>query len=152
MNKRKFLSFLAVIATLSGLSIALSSCVWLNQGDSSIISTLPEDSSSEKVLPPNVRDSTSEELGHQHYYTVRYDYPTCTKTGMAYYTCACGDSYEEVIETSPHLYENGVCYTCGKEFDMNSDEGAHYHYGKYPMCGYCTNFFGFYQEDLMDKK
>ena len=45
-----------------------------------------------------------------------------------------------------------ICYTCGKEFDMNSDEGAHYHYGKYPMCGYCTNFFDFYQEDLMDKK
>ena len=45
-----------------------------------------------------------------------------------------------------------ICYTCGKEFDMNSDEGAHYHYGEYPMCGYCTNFFGFYQEDMMDKK
>ena len=45
-----------------------------------------------------------------------------------------------------------VCYTCGKEFDMNSDEGAHYHYGKYPMCGYCSNFYGFYKEDLMDKK
>ena len=132
MNKRKFLSFLAVIATLSGLSIALSSCVWLNQGDSSIISTLPEDSSSEKVPPPNVRDSTSEELGHQHYYTVRYDYPTCTKTGMAYYTCACGDSYEEVIETSPHLYENGVCYTCGKVDNIEylqftlSEDGTYY--------------------------
>ena len=36
-----------------------------------------------------------------------------------------------------------VCYTCGKEFDMNSDEGAHYHYGEYPMCGYCSNFYGF---------
>ncbi len=45
-----------------------------------------------------------------------------------------------------------VCYTCGKEFDMNSDEGAHYHYGKYPMCGYCSNFYGFYKEELMDKK
>lgn len=45
-----------------------------------------------------------------------------------------------------------ICYTCGKKFDMNSDEGAHYHYGEYPMCGYCTNFFGFYQEDMMDKK
>ena len=32
------------------------------------------------------------------------------------------------------------------------DEGAHYHYGKYPMCGYCSNFYGFYKEDLMDKK
>lgn len=45
-----------------------------------------------------------------------------------------------------------TCYTCGKEFDMNSDEGAHYHYGEYPMCGYCTNFFGFYKEDMMDNK
>ena len=27
------------------------------------------------------------------------------------------DKKEEKIE---------VCYTCGKEFDMNSDEGAHY--------------------------
>ena len=45
-----------------------------------------------------------------------------------------------------------VCYTCGKKFDMNADEGAHYHYGEYPMCGYCTNFFGFYEEDLMDNK
>ena len=53
------------------------------------------------------------------------------------------DQKEEKIE---------VCYTCGKEFDMNSDEGAHYHYGKYPMCGYCSNFYGFYKEDLMDKK
>jgi len=35
---------------------------------------------------------------------------------------------------------------------MNTDEGAHYHYGEYPMCGYCTNFFGFYEEDLMDNK
>lgn len=53
------------------------------------------------------------------------------------------DKNEEKIE---------ICYTCGKEFDMNSDEGAHYHYGEYPMCGYCSNFFGFYKEELMDKK
>ena len=30
---------------------------------------------------------------------------------------ANSDKKEEKIE---------VCYTCGKEFDMNSDEGAHY--------------------------
>lgn len=41
-----------------------------------------------------------------------------------------------------------ICYTCGKEFDMNNDEGAHYHYGEFPMCGYCSNFYGFYKEDL----
>lgn len=45
-----------------------------------------------------------------------------------------------------------VCYTCGKEFDMNADELAHYHYGEYPMCGYCTNFFGFYKEDMYKDK
>ena len=61
-----------------------------------------------------------------------------------------GGGYPEPKEEKEEKIE--VCYTCGKEFDMNSDEGAHYHYGKYPMCGYCTNFFGFYQEDLMDKK
>ena len=45
-----------------------------------------------------------------------------------------------------------VCYTCGNEFDMNSDEGAHYHYVKYPMFWYCSIFYGFYKEDLMYKK
>ncbi len=129
MNKRKFLSYLAVIATLSSLSIALSSCFWLLQDDSSILSPLPEESYSEKVPPPKDSASTSEELEHQHYHTVRYDYPTCTKAGMAYYYCACGDSYEEVLAPSPHLYENGVCYTCGKvdnleylQFTLSEDE------------------------------
>ncbi len=43
-----------------------------------------------------------------------------------------------------------ICYTCGKEFDMNNEEGAHYHYGEYPMCGYCSNFYGFYQKTSKD--
>ena len=117
---------------LSSLSIALSSCLWLHQDDSSILSTLPEDSSSEKFPSPKDSAYSSEELEHQHYYTVRYDYPTCTKAGMAYYYCACGDSYEEVVEPSPHLYENGVCYTCGKidnieylQFTL-SEDGSYY--------------------------
>lgn len=59
---------------------------------------------------------------------------------------------EDLIESGQKEVKMEVCYTCGKEFDMNSDEGAHYHYGEYPMCGYCTNFFGFYKEDLMDDK
>lgn len=59
---------------------------------------------------------------------------------------------EEIIESSEKEVKMEICYTCGKEFDMNSDEGAHYHYGEYPMCGYCTNFFGFYKEDMMGGK
>lgn len=43
-----------------------------------------------------------------------------------------------------------ICYTCGKEFDMNNEEGAHYHYDEYPMCGYCSNFYGFYQKTSKD--
>ncbi|WP_297979533.1 hypothetical protein [uncultured Methanobrevibacter sp.] len=64
------------------------------------------------------------------------------------------DSEEEISDNKSNSGEKKmeVCYTCGKEFDMNSDEGAHYHYDKYPMCGYCSNFYGFYQEDLMDDK
>ncbi len=45
-----------------------------------------------------------------------------------------------------------ICYTCGKKFDMNKEEGAHYHYGEFPMCGYCSNFYGFYQKDLTSRK
>ncbi len=58
---------------------------------------------------------------------------------------------EKIEESDVKEVKMEICYTCGKEFDMNSDEGAHYHYGEYPMCGYCTNFFGFYKEDLMDE-
>ena len=45
-----------------------------------------------------------------------------------------------------------ICYTCGKEFDMNAEEaeGAHYHYDEYPMCAYCSNFYGFYQKTSKD--
>ena len=58
---------------------------------------------------------------------------------------------DEIIESNENKeVKMEICYTCGKEFDMNSDEGAHYHYGEYPMCGYCTNFFGFYKEEIMD--
>lgn len=70
---------------------------------------------------------------------------------------ANGDTPNENIDDSLSNNQNNyssnekkmeICYTCGKEFDMNNDEGAHYHYGEYPMCGYCSNFFGFYKEDL----
>jgi len=40
-----------------------------------------------------------------------------------------------------------ICYICGEKFNINEDDDSHYHYGKYPMCGYCSEFYGFYQKD-----
>ncbi|WP_432703659.1 hypothetical protein ACRERI_08005 [Methanothermobacter thermautotrophicus] len=37
------------------------------------------------------------------------------------------------------------CFICHKKFNMNADDSSHYHYGKYPMCSYCSDFYGFYR-------
>ncbi|MDO5849962.1 MAG: hypothetical protein Q4P14_01995 [Methanobacteriaceae archaeon] len=60
--------------------------------------------------------------------------------------CICNDDAKS--ESKEPKIE--ICYTCGKEFDMNNEEGAHYHYDEYPMCGYCSNFYGFYQKTSND--
>jgi hypothetical protein len=39
-----------------------------------------------------------------------------------------------------------ICYFCLKKFDMNKDDLSHYKYGKYPMCAYCSEFYGFYSD------
>jgi hypothetical protein len=39
-----------------------------------------------------------------------------------------------------------ICYFCHKKFDMNKDDLSHYKYGKYPMCDYCSQFYGFYSD------
>lgn len=41
-----------------------------------------------------------------------------------------------------------LCYLCHKEFNINADDSSHYHYGKYPMCNYCSDFYSFYKEDI----
>jgi len=41
-----------------------------------------------------------------------------------------------------------ICYICGVKFNINEDDDSHYHYDKYPMCGYCSEFYGFYNKDL----
>ena len=46
------------------------------------------------------------------------------------------DEKKEKIET---------CYTCHQQFDISKDDYSHYHYGKYPMCDYCSQFYGFYK-------
>lgn len=50
---------------------------------------------------------------------------------------------EEKVE-KPEKIE--TCYFCNKKFDMNKDDYSHYKYGKYPMCDYCSQFYGFYDE------
>lgn len=50
---------------------------------------------------------------------------------------------EEKLET---------CYFCLKKFDMNKDELSYYKYGKFPMCGYCAQFYGFYSDEMKIKK
>ena len=50
------------------------------------------------------------ELGdHTHSYTSSItEEATCTKTGIKTYTCACGDSYTEIIPMIPHSYSDSV--------------------------------------------
>ncbi|MDI6701924.1 hypothetical protein U2150_06970 [Methanothermobacter wolfeii] len=47
-----------------------------------------------------------------------------------------GSSSDEKIEE---------CFICHKKFNINADDSSHYHYGKYPMCSYCSDFYGFYR-------
>jgi uncharacterized protein with PIN domain len=37
-----------------------------------------------------------------------------------------------------------ICFICNKEFDMNEDDISRYIHGKYPLCPYCSEFYGFY--------
>jgi hypothetical protein len=38
-----------------------------------------------------------------------------------------------------------VCFICHKKFDINKDDDSYYRHGKYPMCAYCAEFYGFYR-------
>jgi hypothetical protein len=39
-----------------------------------------------------------------------------------------------------------ICYFCHQKFDVNKDDSSHYKYGKFPMCAYCSEFYGFYSD------
>jgi hypothetical protein len=45
-----------------------------------------------------------------------------------------------------------TCYTCGKNFDMNKEDGSRYRYEKFPLCAYCAEFYGFYFDDPGQKR
>ena len=47
-----------------------------------------------------------------------------------------GEERQEKIE---------VCFICHKKFDINKDDESYYRHGKYPMCAYCAEFYGFYR-------
>ena len=48
-----------------------------------------------------------------HTYTPVTTSATCTANGQTVYTCSCGDSYTEIIPTTGHDYQNGICTKCG---------------------------------------
>lgn len=60
------------------------------------------------------------------------------------------DKSEETIDTPEEIKDKPekieTCYFCLQKFDMNKDDSSHYKYGKFPMCDYCSQFYGFYDE------
>ncbi len=54
--------------------------------------------------------------------------------------CGCGCEDGEVTEKIE------TCYFCLKKFDINKYDISHYKFGKYPMCAYCSEFYGFYSD------
>jgi hypothetical protein len=51
----------------------------------------------------------------------------------------------EQSENSDKSEKIETCYICNKKFDINADDLSHYHYDKYPMCDYCSDFYRFYR-------
>lgn len=59
------------------------------------------------------------------------------------------DMHEEVEkkgEAKIKVEKIETCYFCHNKFDINKDDLSHYKYGKYPMCAYCAEFYGFYSD------
>lgn len=58
-------------------------------------------------------------------------------------SCNCGCEYKEENEESEKIE---TCYFCLKKFNINKDDSSHYKFDKYPMCAYCSEFYGFYAD------
>jgi len=125
------------------------------------------------------QNSTStEEHQHTHSYTETIlTLPTCEKTGVAIYECACGDNYrttinesghnfsEEIIDRQPSCTENGsitsTCSSCGKRETISIDATGHF-YGAWlqtvePRCEsrgteqrYCDNCEHFETREVVE--
>jgi len=57
------------------------------------------------------------------------------------------DNNDHSNQINKTLKKIEVCYLCHEEFDINLDDESHYHYGEFPMCAYCSEFYGFYNKD-----
>ncbi|MCE5214765.1 MAG: hypothetical protein LLF83_08620 [Methanobacterium sp.] len=53
---------------------------------------------------------------------------------------------KETNEEQPKPEKIETCYFCHQKFDINKDDYSHYKYGKFPMCAYCSEFYGFYSD------
>ncbi|HTX60776.1 MAG TPA: hypothetical protein VMC48_00525 [Methanobacterium sp.] len=53
-------------------------------------------------------------------------------------------STEEENKSEANSEKIETCYFCLQKFDINKDDLSHYKYGKFPMCDYCSQFYGFY--------
>ena len=62
------------------------------------------------------------EASHIHYYASVTTPATCTANGQTVYSCSCGNTYTEIIPTTDHSYQNGVCSKCG---DSRVDDCSH---------------------------
>ncbi|OQD59767.1 hypothetical protein MBBAR_1c01640 [Methanobrevibacter arboriphilus JCM 13429 = DSM 1125] len=58
---------------------------------------------------------------------------------------------KKTVSESPNQIDDNekieICYMCHQEFNINEDDDSHYHYDNYPMCAYCSEFYGFYKKD-----
>lgn len=63
-------------------------------------------------------EKTIDKLEHSHSYKQTVTKATCTEDGKIVYTCACGDTYEEVVKAAGHRYgepttKNATCEDSG---------------------------------------
>ena len=55
------------------------------------------------------------------------------------------EEFESVCDKEVDGENIEICFICHKKFDINKDDESYYRHGKYPMCAYCAEFYGFYR-------
>ncbi len=60
-------------------------------------------------------------------------------------TAETNENKELLEEVKKRKEKIEICYICHKKFDITKDDESYYRHGKYPMCAYCAEFYGFYR-------